>query len=115
MALSELADASQILADALRLTDVSPAIRDLELLTQSLLTVFQVVAATSGPLETEFRALEQQGLSLNQLTKTLDDQARELIEAQQSGDWLRLSEALEYDVQPALRRWRDALLLVATS
>jgi len=115
MALTEIAAATRVVADALRSVDVSPGVSDLQALTESLLTVFQVVAAASAFLKHEAGAAEQEQAEIDRLTVDLSSQTTELIEAQQSGDWLRLSEALEFDLEPLLLRWRDALLKVATS
>ena len=114
MALPELADACHAVADALRVVDVSEATRNLALLTQNLSMVFQIVAEASSSLE-GLTAPSGPGLPLSDLTQALDTHVRELIEAQQASDWLRLSETLEYDVEPLLRKWRDLLVLVATA
>jgi hypothetical protein len=115
MALSELAQAAKLVADGFRRADVSPAVQGLQLVTQNLLTVFQVIAAASVPLTDDFGALGQQGLSIADLSAELDGHTKELIEAQQSGDWVQLADILEYDLEPLLTRWRDVLMRVATA
>lgn len=114
MAMTDLAHAAKLVADGFRTTDVAPAVQGLELVTQSLLTVFQLIAAASVPLQDDLGALDQQGFSVAGLSAELDGRTKELIEAQQSQDWVQLADILEFDLEPLLTRWRDVLMRVAT-
>jgi hypothetical protein len=112
-ALDDLRAAGRSIADQLRGYDVADGLRGLEKFSQSLLMVLRVVAAAGIGLRRELESPEQNGLSIGAVSSQLDGIVREMMDAQQSEDWLRLADILEFDLDPMLGAWQQSLLDIA--
>lgn len=65
------------------------------------------IDGSAGLLGSEFAA------SLPAANAEAETWVQTLIDAQESQDWIRVADVLEYDVSPALERWSQSLRTVA--
>jgi hypothetical protein len=114
-ALTDLQQAARTAADGFRCDSVDDAQRGLEEISQGLLVVVRIVAAAGLALRGEIESADEKGRSISSLSAELDSVIRDLVEGQQDGDWLRVADILEYDLDPMLTVWHSVLNHVAAA
>ena len=112
-ALDDLRAAGRCMAGQFRGYDIAAGLQGLELFSQSLLMILRVVSASAIALRHELESPDQHGLSIGIVSGRLDDLVRELMDAQQAEDWLRVADVLEFDLEPVLAGWQHSLMEIA--
>lgn len=111
--LQETADTALRLATLFRGRDVSAGHEGLRTIAADLSAVAVLADMLSGPLAIDLSALSDEGFTaaqhLQQLGTTLDA----MVEAQEAQDWLTVADLLEYDLEPAIRRWAALLTMLS--
>jgi len=108
-ALESLSLSAQQIGGNFRGHDVSGANRELSSLAEGLATMLSLVGVIGNALRADFDALRPAGQSARQLIVDTTTHVDTLVEAQSVRDWVSLADVLEYDVCPALDRWRELL------
>ena len=106
---TEMATRALHLASQFRLQDVHAGHRGLAGLAQDLhgfLALLQAMLTAPG-FEQDWLTIE--GASAHEQIEQLGSWLESLVAAQATGDWLTVSDILEYDLEPALRRWERKL------
>jgi hypothetical protein len=67
----------------------------------------------SGPIGIDLQSLTSEGVTAAQHLQQLGTTVDALVAAQESQDWLTVADLLEYDLEPAIRRWAGLLTLLA--
>ena len=113
--LQDAADSVTELADAYRRGDLARGHEGLTQLSGDLGALTTLVGMLDGPIGIDLAALSGNTASpaeqMEELWKTLDA----MVAAQASQDWVTVADVLEYDVEPAVRRWADVLTRVANA
>jgi hypothetical protein len=95
--LEECASAAVGLAAIYRRHDLSQGHEALAQLAANLHALMTIASMLDGPIGVELGAEEQ----MVELGNAIDA----LVTAQSSEDWLTVADTLEYDLEPAIRRW----------
>ncbi len=98
------------LADLFRGHDVAAANRGLADLGENVRALVQLLDALRGPIGIDVDRLLWDGRPVPDHLGELATLVQSLITAQESQDWLTVADIIEYDVEPALRRWHSILL-----
>ncbi len=72
-----------------------------------------LIGMLEGPLQLDLSAFMPQGTTSGQQMEELGTALDAIVMAQESEDWLTVADVLEYDLEPAIRRWVEVLTLVA--
>ena len=103
------------LAEAYRRGDLARGHEGLTQLSGDLGALTTLVGMLDGPIGIDLTALSGEtaspGEQMEELWKTLDA----MVAAQASEDWVTVADVLEYDLEPAIRRWADVLTRVASA
>ena len=99
---------AQVLAEHYRKYELSSGHRGLNELAAELRSLAIHVVRVSGSLGIDLSAPSEGG-SLNDHIGTLVTVLETLIAAQATEDWVTVADILEYDVEPAIRRWATVL------
>ena len=112
--LNHSADNAARLSAIYRQHDVSAGHEGLTALASELRGLTSLIGMLAGPLQVDL------GSFLAANGTTVDDEMDEfataidsLVSAQESQDWLTVADVLEYDLEPAIRRWVELLTTVA--
>ena len=108
-ALETLCGAASRIGGEFRGHDVKGANVELVSLAQSLGTLVTLIGVVGQALDVDFEAFTVSGGSAKALFEETGSQIGFLVKAQQSEDWVAVADTLEYDVSPALGRWRELL------
>jgi hypothetical protein len=114
-AVVQLRLATRDTADRFRLANVSEAQEGLQLVSEGLVTVLRIVAAAGLALRRELDSVDGNGRSVGTLSNDLDGVVQVLLEAQRNEDWIQVADILEYDLNPILGGWHNALTQVAAA
>ena len=110
--LQEAADATIGLSTRYRTFDLAGCHDGLTALATELRGLTSLVAML-GVLQIDLGAFSVEGVAaadqLERFAAALDS----VVAAQESEDWLTVADVLEYDLEPAIRRWIDLLTAVA--
>jgi len=110
--LQDTADSALKLAEIYRGHDLKPGHEGLRTLASDLSAVAVLADMLGGPLAIDLNALSIEGLSaaqhLQQLGQTIDS----VVTAQEAEDWVTVADILEYDLEPAIRRWAALLTMI---
>ena len=113
--LQDAAGAIVPLAEAYRRGDLARGHEGLTQLSGDLGALTTLVGMLDGPIGIDLTALSGEtaspGEQMEELWKTLDA----MVAAQASEDWVTVADVLEYDLEPAIRRWADVLTRVASA
>jgi hypothetical protein len=103
--LDEVATQALDLGATYRQHDIAPGHDGLKTLAGELGALISLVGMLAGPLQIDMAAISSEGMNgaeqLDALGATIDS----LVGAQQQEDWLTVADVLEYDLEPAIRRW----------
>jgi hypothetical protein len=108
VALSTLQDATRQIAHAFRGNDLASANQGLSGLADGLRMLAALVGAVSLGLRMDVHDLPDEQ-SVNSTIVDLGMHVEALITAQRNQDWVALADTLQYDVEPALEKWRPVL------
>jgi hypothetical protein len=111
--LQEAADVCARLSAVYRRQDVSAGHAGLTSLASELRGLTVLVAMLTGPLQIDLGTSASDGTTAADEMETLGVAIDALVSAQESEDWLTVADVLEYDLDPAIRRWIDLLTAVA--
>lgn len=111
--LDQAADTAGRLGTLYRRQDVSPGHDGLSLLARELRDLTSLVGMLSGPLQIDLSSHVTNGLTVAEQMQEFGMAVDALVTAQESEDWLTVADVLEYDLQPAIRRWIELLTVVA--
>ena len=110
--LNQAAEATTALSIRYRSFDLAGCHKGLIELSNELRGLTSLVA-TLGVLQIDLGAFTTEGVSaadqLERFGAALDD----VVTAQESEDWLTVADVLEYDLEPAIRRWIDLFSAIA--
>ena len=109
--LQQTAASAQSLAECYRRHDLSRGQEGLTGLAAELRALALLVGTLSGPLGINLST--DDGLSVDQRVEELVDVLDALLSAQASEDWVTVADILEYDLEPAIRRWAAVLTQAA--
>lgn len=111
--LDQAADTAARLGTLYRRQDVSPGHEGLTMLACELRDLTSLVAMLSGPLEIDLSTLVANGVTAAEQMQEFGTAIDALVTAQESEDWLTVADVLDYDLQPAIRRWIELLTVIA--
>lgn len=110
--LQETADTATRLAAIYRGHDLIPGHQGLKGLASDLGAVAVLADMLGGPLAIDLNALSIEGVSAAQHLQQLGNTVDTLVAAQEAEDWITVADILEYDLEPAIRRWAALLTMV---
>jgi hypothetical protein len=96
-----------------RRQDVSMGHEGLTALAMELRGLTTLVSMLGGPLQVDLGSFSSNGLTAAEQLDELGQAVDALVTAQESQDWLTVADILEYDLEPAIRRWIELLTIVA--
>lgn len=111
--LGQTADAARALADLYRRQDVSSGHAGLTQLAADLRSLTMLIGMLSGPVGVDLATAAGDGVTAAQQIEDLAKALDALVSAQASEDWITVADILEYDLEPAVRRWATILAHVA--
>jgi hypothetical protein len=111
--LSRAADLAVTLGEQYRGRELASCHDGLTLLAGELRGLTALVGMLEGPLQLDLSAFMPQGTTSAQQMEELGAALDAIVMAQESEDWLTVADVLEYDLEPAIRRWVELLTLVA--
>lgn len=103
--IAPLCEAAVSVGEQFRGFDVGDANRGLSELAESLNSLMGIVGAASLALKVDLRQVMSEDRPVSQLTQELTTYLETTLEAQQSQDWITVADVLQYDLEPALKRW----------
>ncbi len=106
------ADRAAALSVIYRGHDVSAGHDGLTTLASELHDLTSLAALLSGPLQIDLNAFSH-GDTEPPHVEALGASLAALVAAQETADWLTVADVLEYDLEPAIRRWAVLLNAVA--
>lgn len=92
--------------------DVRSGHEGLKALASDLGAVAVLADMLGGPMAIDLNAVSAEGLSAAQHLQQLGLTVDALVSAQEAGDWLTVADVLEYDLEPAIRRWAALLTMI---
>ena len=111
--LEQAADRAGALSVIYRGHDVSAGHQGLTTLAAELQDLTALAALLSGPLEIDLAAFSDGDTEVPHVD-ALGTSLAALVAGQETADWLTVADVLEYDLEPAIRRWVVLLNAVAT-
>jgi hypothetical protein len=111
--LDQAAEMAARLSAVYRRPEVSHGHEGLSRLANELSSLISLVAILGGPLEIDLGALTANGVTVAEQMDEFGAAIDALVAAQESEDWLTVADVLEYDLEPAIRRWIELLTVVA--
>ena len=109
VALETLQRASGEIAQGFRGHDLESANRGLAELADGLRMLAALIGAVSLGLRFDLQALGDETDPVNTTIADLSSHVDALIAAQRNADWVAVADILQYDVEPALSKWRPVL------
>jgi hypothetical protein len=110
--LQETAQRTKQLAGIFRGHDLTPAHQGLRDLAAELGAAMVLADVLAGPVGIDLTAVSDEGITAAQHLKQLEKTIDALVEAQEHSDWLTVADILEYDLEPAIRRWAALLTMI---
>jgi hypothetical protein len=113
--LEEAAKAAQMFGALYRGHDLSAGHEGLARLSADLQSLTMLVGVLEGPLQIDLSKISTDGVTASEEVHQLGAIVDSLVAAQESVDWLTVADVLEYDLEPAIRRWVKVLSVIAQS
>ena len=110
--LQETAQAAKRLGVVYRGHDVTPGHEGLKGLAAELGATAVLADMLAGPLAIDMTAVSVEGVSAAQHLQQLGSTVDALVAAQEAQDWVTVADVLEYDLEPAIRRWAALLTMI---
>jgi hypothetical protein len=108
-AVDELREAARRTGDGFRGYDIKAAQLDLAEFAQGLMALTSIVRAMALSLHADLQTLECDGRPVGAVMAEMLGYTEALIASQRASDWLSVADTIEYDIEPALGRWRNIL------
>ncbi len=108
-AIGPLCAAATSVGEQYRMYDVSEANNGLVELADGMGSLIAIAGAASIATKGDGAEGDSRRAALNDLVTELSGYFESLVAAQESQDWITVADILQYDVEPALRRWEPAL------
>jgi hypothetical protein len=109
LATDSLGLAADAIGQEFRGTDVGTANQSLAQLAESLRAVVGIVGAVGLAFKVDLDRVRCGDRSVSTMVGELTKYMEELVTAQRSEDWITVADVLQYDMAPALKRWRPLL------
>lgn len=110
--LQETAQKARLLGEVYRRRDVSPGHEGLKSLAAELGATAVLADMLAGPLAIDLTAVSVEGVTAAQHMQQLGTTVDALVAAQEAQDWVTVADVLEYDLEPAIRRWAALLTMI---
>ncbi len=110
--LQATAQQARRLGDIYRGRDVSPGHEGLKSLAAELGATAVLADMLAGPLAIDLTAVSVEGVTAAQHLQQLGTTVDALVAAQEAQDWVTVADVLEYDLEPAIRRWAALLTMI---
>lgn len=110
--LRQAADATLDLSGRYRSFDLAGCHEGLTALAADLRGLMSLVAML-GVLQIDLGAFSPDGIAAADQIERFAAAVDSVVAAQESEDWLTVADVLEYDLEPAIRRWIDLLSAIA--
>ena len=110
--LQETAQTALRLAGVYRSHDVHPGHEGLKALASDLGAVAVLADMLAGPLGIDLTQVAVEGVTAAQHLQQLEVTIDTLVTAQEAHDWVTVADVLEYDLDPAIRRWAALLTMI---
>jgi hypothetical protein len=111
-ALNHAAEATAALSNRYRSFDLAGCHEGLMTLANELRGLTSLVAML-GVLQIDLGAFSPDGISAADQLERFGTALDAVVTAQESEDWLTVADVLEYDLEPAIRRWIDLFTAIA--
>jgi hypothetical protein len=111
--LEETARRARHLADIYRGHDLKPGHEGLQGLASDLAAVAALSDMLSGPLGIDLAQITVEGVSAARHAEHMARTIDALVSAQEDHDWVTVADVLEYELEPAVRRWAALLTIVS--
>lgn len=111
-----LCEAALLVADQFRGHDITTANRDLAGLADGLRALMGIIGAAGLAVRIDLQTISCDGRPVAAMVTEFTGFLEALIAAQQAADWITVADVVQYDIEPALRRWAgvfDAFVAVA--
>ena len=113
--LEDAAGSVTALAASYRSNDLARGHEGLGQLAGDLGALTALVTMLDGPIGIDLKALSGDATTPAEQMETLWTALDAMVAAQASEDWLTVADVLEYDLEPAIRRWAELLTRVANA
>jgi hypothetical protein len=110
--LKATADSAKRLGEIYRGHDLKPGHEGLKALATDLSAVAVLADMLDGPLGVDTSLLSIDGMTVSQHLEHLGITVDALVTAQEAEDWLTVADVLEYDLEPAIRKWAALLTMI---
>jgi hypothetical protein len=110
--LQETAQKARRLGEIYRGHNVSPGHEGLRSLAAELGATAVLADMLAGPLAIDLTAVSVEGVTAAQHLQQLGATVDALVSAQEAQDWVTVADVLEYDLEPAIRRWAALLTMI---
>jgi hypothetical protein len=110
--LQETAQRAKALAGIYRGHDLTLAHEGLRDLAAELGAAMVLADVLAGPVGIDLTTVAVEGVTATQHLHQIEATMDSLVAAQESEDWLTVADVLEYDMEPAIRRWAALLTMV---
>jgi hypothetical protein len=110
--LDDTAQKARDLAETYRGHDLRPGHEGLRVLASDLGAIAILSDMLAGPLGIDLTQLAVDGVSAAEHTRQLEQTVDALVTAQEGQDWITVADVLEYELEPAIRRWAALLTMV---
>lgn len=114
MALPMLAQAALRVGDGFRGHEIDEANRGLVELSEALGMLLSIVGAVSTALHIDLAGVHGDGRTASDLIDELTSHVEAVMASERAGDWMTVADILQYDIEPAIRRWAPALDALVT-
>jgi CheY-like chemotaxis protein len=111
--LQGLAENAKRLSAIYRGHDLTEGHTGLKALAAELAAAAVLADMLSGPIGIDLQSLTNEGVTAAQQLQQLEATVDALVSAQEAQDWLTVADLLEYDLEPAVRKWAGLLTLLA--
>ena len=110
--LQETAQRAKALAALYRGHNLTPAHEGLRDLGAELGAAMVLADVLAGPVGIDLTTVAVEGVTAAQHLQQIEATMDSLVGAQETGDWLTVADVLEYDLEPAIRRWAALLTMI---
>jgi hypothetical protein len=111
--LQQTADEARRLSAVYRGHDVTSGHDGLKALAANLSATAVLADMLAGPLAIDLNGLSAEGVTAAQHLQQLGATVDSMVAAQEAKDWLTVADILEYELEPAIRRWAALLTMLA--
>jgi hypothetical protein len=111
--LRDCADAVTGVAEAYRRGELATGHEGMGQLSSDLGALTTLVTMIDGPIGVDLAQITGEPVSAAEQMEALWTTLDAMVAAQAAEDWLTVADVLEYDLEPAIRRWADLLTRVA--